>query len=526
MFKKSKIKNKSKEMVKDLPKLDLKVENLTPDLVLNEQLLNEIFQNCSDIVFRAIKENGKTRILLIYIDGLIDTKSLEADVIKPIIYDGLPNGITEVQSFGEVIEQKQLAISLVSHVERVQDLVDGVLKANVGILVEGEAKAILASLQGYEKRGVEEPQTEVTIRGPRDGFTESLRTNTSLLRRRIRSSRLKMESFSVGELSQSDLVIAYIDGIAPTGLLEKVRNRISSVQIDGLLGSEFLEEFIEDAPYSPFPQIQNTERPDILIGNLLEGRVAIIVDNSPFALIIPMTFWSGFHAVEDYYERFMYTTFIRFIRFNLVLISLFLPSMYVALTTYHPKLIPTTLLISIAAAREGVPFPALIEAFIMEFMFEGLREAGIRLPKAVGSAVSIVGALVIGQAAVQAGIVSAPMVIVVATTGIASFAIPRYNFGLAFRMLRFILLVLAGCLGLYGIIIGVIALTIHLVNLRSYGVPYFTPVSPFNLKDLKDTLLRAPRWSFDSLPAFTSEGDKTRIPKGQKPSPPKGELRE
>jgi hypothetical protein len=526
MFKKSKIKKKSKEMVKDLPKLDLKVENLTPDLNLNEQLLNEIFQNCSDIVFRAIKENGKTRILLIYIDGLIDTKSLEADVIKPIIYDGLPNGITEVQSFGEVIEQKQLAISLVSHVERVQDLVDGVLKANVGILVEGEAKAILASLQGYEKRGVEEPQTEVTIRGPRDGFTESLRTNTSLLRRRIRSSRLKMESFSVGDLSQSDLVIAYIDGIAPTGLLEEVRNRISSVQIDGLLGSEFLEEFIEDAPYSPFPQIQNTERPDILIGNLLEGRVAIIVDNSPFALIVPMTFWSGFHAVEDYYERFMYTTFIRFIRFNLVLISLFLPSMYVALTTYHPKLIPTTLLISIAAAREGVPFPALIEAFIMEFMFEGLREAGIRLPKAVGSAVSIVGALVIGQAAVQAGIVSAPMVIVVATTGIASFAIPRYNFGLAFRMLRFILLVLAGCLGLYGIIIGVIALTIHLVNLRSYGVPYFTPVSPFNLKDLKDTLVRAPRWSFHSLPAFTSEGDKTRIPKGQKPSPPKGELRE
>jgi hypothetical protein len=526
MFKKSKTKKNSKEMIKSLPNPDLKSEYLFSDLELNEQLLKELFQNCSDIVFRAIQENNKTKILLIYIDGLIDTKSLEADVIKPILYDGLPNGITKVRSFVEVVEQKQLAISQVSHVEKVQDLVDGILKANVGILVDGEAKAILASLQGYEKRGVEEPQTEVTIRGPRDGFTESLRTNTALLRRRVRSSRLKMETFSVGELSQTDLVITYIDGIAPTGIIEELRDRISRIQIDGLLGSEFLEEFIEDAPYSPFPQIQNTERPDILIGNLLEGRVAIIVDNSPFALIIPMTFWSGFHAVEDYYERFMYTTFIRFIRLNLILISLYLPSIYVALTTYHPKLIPTTLLISIAAAREGVPFPALIEAVIMEFMFEGLREAGIRLPKAVGSAVSIVGALVIGQAAVQAGIVSAPMVIVVATTGIASFAIPRYNFGLAFRMLRFIMLILAGCFGLYGIIIGFIALTIHLVNLRSYGVSYFTPVSPLNYQELKDTIIRAPRWSLHTRPTFISEGDKTRIPKGQKPRPPKGEPRE
>jgi hypothetical protein len=524
MFKKSKIKNKSKELVKDLPKPDLNVEHLSPDLEFNEQLLKELFQNCSDILFRAIKGNGKTKILLIYIDGLIDTKSLEADLIKPIMYEGLPNGFTGVHSIGEVIEQQQIAVSQVNHVDKVQDLVDGILKANVGILVEGEVKAILASLQGYEKRGVGEPQTEVTIRGPRDGFTENLRTNTALLRRRIRSTKLKMESFSVGELSQSDLVIAYIDGIAPTELLEEVRNRISRIQIDGLLGSEYLEEFIEDAPYSPFPQVQNTERPDILIGNLLEGRVAIIVDNSPFALIVPMTFWSGFHAVEDYYERFMYTTFIRFVRFILLLISLYLPSIYVALTTYHPKLIPTTLLISIAAAREGVPFPSLIEAFIMELMFEGLREAGIRLPKAVGSAVSIVGALVIGQAAVQAGIVSAPMVIVVATTGIASFAIPRYNFGLAFRMLRFLMLILAGCLGLYGIIIGFIALTIHLVNLRSYGVPYFTPVSPFSLKDFKDTLVRAPRWSFHIRPTLISEGNKTRIPKGQKPRPPKGEL--
>ncbi len=235
-----------------------------------------------------------------------------------------------------------------------------------------------------------------------------------------------------------------------------------------------------------------------------------------------MTFWNGFQAVEDYYERFIYTSFIRIIRFILFNAAMYLPSLYVALTTYHPKLMPTTLLISVAAAREGVPFPAIIEALIMEVVFEGLREAGIRLPKAVGSAVSIVGALVIGQAAVQAGIVSAPMVIVVATTGIASFAVPRYNLGTALRLVRFPMLLLAGVFGLYGIVIGFIALIIHLVNLRSFGVPYFTPIAPQIPTDIKDVLVRSPRWTNRFGPIFTFGRNKQRIPPGQVPGPQKG----
>ncbi|GHI01317.1 spore germination protein [Neobacillus kokaensis] len=501
---------------------DVQRKQLTPDLKTNEQILKDLFINCSDFTSRPIYVNGELKILLFYIEGLTDTKTLDITVLKPLIFQGLPDGLNKVGTLGQMIEQELFAATPVKKAPEMEKVVNSILKGGLAVLIDGEAQALILEMGGAEQRNVEEPGTEVAIRGPRDSFTESLRTNTSLIRKRIRSTRLKLESLTVGELSQTDIIIAYIEGIAPNTLIQEVRERLKRIEIDGVLESEFIEEFIEDVPFTPFPQIQNTERPDIVTANLLEGRVAILVDNTPFVLIIPMTFWNGFQAVEDYYERFMYTSFIRFIRFIMFNTAMYLPSIYVALTTYHPKLIPTTLLISVAAAREGVPFPAIIEALIMEVVFEGLREAGIRLPKAVGSAVSIVGALVIGQAAVQAGIVSAPMVIVVATTGIASFAIPRYNLGTALRMVRFPMLLLAGIFGLYGIVIGFIALIIHLVNLRSFGVPYFTPIAPQIPTDIKDVLMRSPRWTNRFGPLFTFGRNKQRIPPGQVPGPQKG----
>ncbi len=493
---------------------------LSTELVMNEKMLRETFQECSDIVFRPICNNPK--VLLIYTDGLIDTKTLDIVVLTPILFNGTPGELNGVPISGQIIQEQLVAISQIQTVSTVKDVTDGILKANIALLVDGENMAIIADLKGFEKRAVEEPAAEVSVRGPRDGFTETLRINTSLIRRRIRSPKLKMESITVGQVSQTDIVIVYIDGIVSNPILEEVRKRIDRIQIDGILESGFIEEFIEDATWSPFPQIQNTERPDIVCASLLEGKIAIIVDNTPFALILPMTFWTGLQAVEDYYERSIYTTFVRFVRYSLLNIALLLPSLYVALSTFHQQLIPTNLLISIASSREGVPFPTFVETLLMEFMFEGLREAGIRMPKAVGSAVSIVGALVIGQAAVQAGIVSAPVVIVVATTGIASFAIPRYNFGTAYRLLRFPMLILAGMLGLYGIISGVFLMIIHLLSLRSFGVPYMSPVVPLMSQGLKDVFIRAPRWSMNQRPSLFSGVNKRRIPEGQQPSPKRG----
>ncbi|MEH7117159.1 spore germination protein [Neobacillus vireti] len=499
---------------------------LVPSVSMNEQILKQVFENCSDIVFRSILINRQTQMLLIYVDGLIDSKILEQVVLKPMMFEDMPDRLQKVGSIGKPIQDQLFAISEVKTVSKISEVIEGVLKYNVAVLTDGESQALLADLKGFEKRGIEEPGAELSVRGPRDGFTETLRVNTSLVRRRIRSPKLKMEPFSIGDLTQTDIVITYIEGIASNSVLEEVRERVGRIQIDGILESAFIEEFIEDLPFSPFPQIQNTERPDVVCASLLEGKVAIFVDNTPFVLIVPMTFWTGLQAAEDYYERSIYTTFIRFIRFILINISLFLPSLYVAVTTYHPQLIPTNLLISIAAAREGIPFPTAVEALMMEFLFEGLREAGVRLPKPVGSAVSIVGALVIGQAAVQAGIISAPMVIIVATTGIASFSFPRYNLGTAYRMLRFPMLLLAGILGLYGVAFGALAIIIHLTNIRSFGIPYLSPVAPQVPRNLKDALMRAHRWNMTHRPLLLSGKDKMRIPNGQHPSPKQGDQTE
>ena len=327
---------------------------------------------------------------------------------------------------------------------------------------------------------------------------------------------------TIGDLSKTDVVISYIEGIVPEGVLSEVRQRLNRIQIDGVLESGYIEEFIEDATFSPFPTVQYTERPEVVAANLLEGKVAILVDGTPFVLIVPMTFWGALNASEDYYERFMIATVLRWIRLTFGFIALALPSLYVALISFQQEMVPTTFLISIAKSQEATPFPAVVEAFLMEVMFEGLREAGVRLPKAVGSAVSIVGALVLGQAAVQAGIISAPMVIVVATTGIASFTIPRFNLGIGIRMLRFPLLALAGTLGFFGITVGLLLVLLHMASLRSFGIPYFSPLAPFTRGSIRDVLVRAPWWSMKTRPQTARHDATNRIPQGQRPGPHKG----
>lgn len=374
----------------------------------------------------------------------------------------------------------------------------------------------------FEKRAIEEPAAESGIRGPREGFTESLGVNTALVRRIIKDPALKMKPLHVGTYTKTKVVVSYIEGLVDSTLLEEIENRINRIEIDGILESGYIEEFIEDHPYSPFPQVLYSERPDVVSANLLEGRTIIMIDGTPFALIAPVSFFSLFQSQEDYYERFWIGTFIRMLRFLFLAVSLFLPSIYVAITTFHQEMIPTDLLLSIASSREGVPFPAIVEAIMMEFAFEALREAGVRLPKQIGSAVSIVGALVIGQAAVEAGIVSAPMVIVVSITGIASFLIPRYSIGLAIRLLRFPIIILAGFLGLIGVMLAFIILLIHLANLKSFGLPYLSPISTTQKNTLRDTIIRSPLWKMDVRPQLTGNVDLTRQGSHLKPNVDQG----
>lgn len=521
------IRNITKLLRKNNLKQDMKAQNeskpqdpLNQKLEENEQAFRAIYKNCADVIFRSFMLFGNKKALIIYIEGLSDTAAIETSVLAPLMQETSK----DQESLSQLLEQK-LPVSKVKMLHSFAESIESIQAGYPLLLISDQANGFSLGLAKWEKRNIEEPAAESSVRGPREGFNESLQVSTSQLRRIIKSPALKIHKMKIGSYTQTTVALAYIEGLADQSLIDEVTKRLNRIQIDGILESEYIEEFIEDNPYSPFPQLMSTERPDIASAHLLEGRVTILVEGSPFVLIAPITFFSLLQSQEDYYQRFLFSTLIRWLRYGFLGISLLLPSLYVAVTTFHQEMIPDTFLLSIAAAREMVPFPALVEVLIMEITFEALREAGVRLPKQIGSAVSIVGALVIGQSAVQAGLVSTPMIIVVAITGIASFMLPRYITGIAVRMLRFPIILLAGTLGLFGIVLGILFIVIHLCTLHSFGVPYLAPLAPFEAAQMKDVLWRAPLWRMNTRPHFTgkyNEQRQTLNQANQAPKPQRG----
>lgn len=490
---------------------------LKKDMNQNVETLRAIYNNCSDVVFHEFHIFGQIAAMLIYIEGLSNTELLDQHVLRPLLQQ---EGI-ERKEHVLIKIKSHVSVSNIKNINLISDCIESLSTGNPVLLIEGESQALSLGLTKFETRSIEEPQAEKVIRGPREGFIESLQVNTSMLRRVIKSPALKIKSRTIGEYTRTNVALIYIEGIVSPSLIEEMEKRLKRIQIDGALESNYIEEMIEDNPYSPFPQILSTERPDVVSAHLLEGRAAILTEGSPFALIAPVSLFSMLQAPDDYYERSMIASIIRWVRYIFIFLSLMLPALYVGITTFHQEMIPHTLLLSIAAARETVPFPALVEVLLMELMFEALRQAGIRLPNQIGSAVSIVGGLVIGQASVEAGLVSAPMIIIVATTGIASFLVPRYIIGFSFRYLRFPMIVFAGALGLLGIMMGLLAIIIHLCTLRSFGEPYLQPLAPLKKRELKDTLWRAPLWKMNTRPEFNNEINPKRQAQHQKPGPPK-----
>lgn len=454
---------------------------ITGHLATDQEWLRSVFAGCSDVVFHPFQTACLTSALCVYCDGLCDTERLERQVLTPLQEIGL--------------EAAQAPIASIKTIETTAKAVQAILEGEALLLLEGRDVGTAYPLYKAANRSTEEPLAESTVRGARDGFTESLTMNLSLLRKRVKTPALKFLARSIGELTNTSVSLAYMEGIIDPKLVKEVETRLDQLNLQDVLESQYIEEGIVDQRYSPFPQMIATERPDVVVSNLLEGRFAILVDGTPFTLIAPVTIFSMLQSPEDYYQNVFMSIFVRWLRYIFYVLSMLLPSAYVAITTFHQEMIPTVLLLSIARAREEIPFPALVEALIMEIAFEALREAGVRLPKQVGSAVSIVGALIIGQAATSAGIVSAPMIIIVAITGIASFMIPRYAASIATRLLRFPMMFLAGTLGLTGVMLGIILIVIHLSSLRSFGLPYLSPVAPTMAKGLKDVWWRPPPWN-------------------------------
>ncbi|WP_339303045.1 spore germination protein [Paenibacillus sp. FSL R5-0519] len=443
----------------------------------------------ADMIYQPL-QIGPLHCTLLYIQSIVDTQIMREAIVKPLLEEAArnevgPDFITQVVSGTFFSLENQYRDSA-------DTLVDDIVTGNAALHVEGMSGMIIFSIQNYQKRSVPESTNEVVVVGPQEAFIEDINVNMSLLRHKIKHPDFKMIKFTIGKYTKTEVFVIYIQGLCKPDILENVLTSLGEIDMDSSLGVSYLSEFLEDHPLSPFPQYQYTERPDTVAAALVEGRIGVMQDGTPFSLLIPVTFFSLMQSSEDYYQRFHSASFIRMIRLLFAVIAFLLPSVYVAVTTFHPEIIPTNLLITIASARENIPFPALIEALIMEITFEGLREAGIRIPKPLGQTVSIIGGIVIGQAAVQAGIVSAPLVIVVSITGIAAFIIPHFELGLAFRLLRFPVLLMGGTLGLFGVVISIYLLYWYMVSMRSFGVPYMQPFAPLVLRDFKDTFIRVP----------------------------------
>lgn len=482
---------------------------LRKSLTQNIKLFQEIFFADETISYRYFETRGNIKCCIIYARGMINKKIVNRDLLRPCMNSDLLRNLPLSQLI-KTLQEKVIDMGEVNIVDNIDSIVDNILYGDTLLLADGVAQGILVNSKGWTIRSISEPKTEGVVRGPREGFIECLMVNTSLLRRRIKNPDLKFKFRELGQRTKTKICICYIKGLTPESILEELEARLKKIDIDGILESGYIEEFIRDSPFSPFQTVGSTERPDVVAGKLLEGRVAILCDGTPFALTVPFLFIEKFQANEDYYKNFYYASLDRILRYVAYFLTTSTPAIYVALITFHQEMIPTSLLLSIAASREGVPFPTIIEAIILGLFFELLREGGTRLPTVIGEAVSIVGAIILGEAAVTAKLASSPMIVVTALTGIASFLVPQ-SLG-SIIIIRLILILLAAFLGLYGFMFGVIGMFIHLMSIRSFGVPFMSSMGSISLQDLKDNMIRAPWWYMYLRPKILGRRNRQRQP--------------
>jgi spore germination protein len=467
-------------------------------------VLEALFADQEELVVRHLEPRGVARA--VFLSSLVDEDSINQNLVGhfgPRRPAGQVAHFQPVRTYGEAVHQ--------------------LLSGRVLLLRPGQAGALALEARGYKTRAITPPALQTVARGPHEGFVEDLAVNVSMVRRRLRDPRLVFEPMTIGALGHTPVRLAYIRGLANARLVAEARRRLRSVSAPVVLDTNFLEESIQDDPYSPFPQLLFSERPDAVAAGLAEGRFAIFVDGTSNVLLAPVSFWSFLQAPDDYYQRYFSATFLRLLRLVLHLFAMLMPALYVALTTFHPQMLPPALLMTLIRARQGTPFPAVVETFIMEISFEVLREAGLRLPEKLGTSLSVVGALILGQAAVFAGLVSWPVVVIVAVTAITNFAIPHWEMALAIRIIRFADMVAAALFGVPGIMVLNVGILAHVTNLRSFGLPYFSPVSPLDTQGLGDMLVRMPHWAPHPRPRLLAPGWRARLRPGHRPQPPRRE---
>ncbi|MDF2835334.1 MAG: spore germination protein [Paenibacillus sp.] len=466
------------------------------DIALNRQQLETVLSRCGDVHYHqwSYGEGFAFQAVSVYCSSLADYSGqlLQLALDKVSSYENEGWNRMTPDKLGHCLQVSNAALQPFSILTTFSDVCESVMNGFIVILFDHIDRALGFPTRAVERRQITEPVNEPAVHGPREGTTEDMSLNLALLRSRIRNPAFKLEFLRSGAVTKTTICFGYLDEVVNPDLLAEFRRRVESITEYEVLETSYIDDWIQESTLSPFPQVRYTERTDTAVASVLDGKIIVLVENSPMIMICPAFLVDFMGTAEDYYVRSVFSSFIRILRMTAFIIALMLPSLYIALTTFHPELIPTVLLLAIVDSREGIPFPAFIEALIMEASFELLREAGIRLPRTVGSAVSIVGALVIGQAAIMAKIASPIMVIVVALTGIASFAIPHYDLAITLRLLRFPYMIAASMLGGYGLMVACLLTLLHLTCLHSLGEPYLTSLAPFKLRDWRDFLIRVP----------------------------------
>lgn len=432
-----------------------------------------------DVNFLPVKTKKVTGYL-IFIKDLTDKKAIGELVLRPITEMDYNPKVKSIKDAFLSPEKKEIT--------DLNDLINEVVTGNACLIVKSEKVALSFGLKKFEKRAITEPPTSTVIKGPREGFVESLPVNVSLLRRRIKSPDLKIESLSVGKYSRTDVSLCYIDSVADKDLVKKIRTKLEKIDIDAVLDSSYIAKMLGEHKTSFFKQLGNTEKPDILTAKILEGRVAIMVDGSPIVLTVPYVLAEDFQSPSDYYTSPYTATLSRIIRLLSVIISVFLPAYFVSAELFHLQLIPLSFLLTIVNSIKGIPLSPSLEMFFTLLIFEILNEASVRMPKYVGMVVSIVGGLVLGETAVTAGIISAPTLMIIALSGICLYTVPELE--QIFSIIRLIFLTIAGSVGGFGLIAATVIFIIYLVSFENYDTPLMAPFSPLIARDLKDGLYK------------------------------------
>lgn len=489
---------------------------ITAQITESEALLRKEFKNCDDLKVRElyIGVQQKVRCLVCYIEVNVGNDMVNVFGRLVTYLQHIPE-----EELSKALKENTFGLSDASPLLYMEEAVRGILIGDAVVFVDGFAGALKIPDKGYPKMGVNPSDTEKVVRGSSEGFTESEKANTALIRRRIRNTGLKVKEFQVGVRSFTNIALVYMGDLADPALVQEIHRRLTMYDIDGVMDSGIMEQLAEEAWYSPFPQFQSTRRPDRAAMAVLEGKVVVLVDNSPVALMLPTDINSFLKTTDDYYNRFYMATFARLIRYAAAFFALTLPGLYLAVINFHTQILPTPLLLSFWEARMGVPFPAALEVLLMELSFELLREAGVRLPGTMGNTIGIVGGLIIGQAAVEANLVSPIVVILVAFTALCSFAIPNEEFAFSFRILKFAILALSAWLGFFGFLIGVFGVLVHIASLKSFNIPYLTPYVAAQLngyEDEKDSIIRYPLKKLWKRPIYANPHERTKLKRKEK----------